>query len=583
MDISANDYNRYAAEAKEWAADNLGGDFKFRDCQIDCIVNIVNNVMKSVKTHVCEAPTGTGKSLIAFISAGVLAKYHNKSTYILCSDTALFKQYENDIARYNLSFGCVCGKDNYYCQKNGQSFSNGSCQQKGFSIKKVAVGDISERGDFALCSQSCKYLNALVKGHRSPVTVLTYQLWFCANSEEEDDEGVFNFSWKKRDLVICDEAHKLPDIVQSIYSPRINLKENAYLDNLIKYSKMLTSEALPERSDFEEVFRIMTLTMNKSNDSEAARSQNMIYCLNKYYKLLGAFYNVTSKYTESVRKSKQDYKVDQTKYLKAIVLYKQDYMIFTEYLNLIRELGTVWSVPSIINKDTIVYNCAQESKMVKAFFHNKTNCEFLMSATIGNLDNFRTMISSDDDKSFSASEADNGFDFSRSPIYYNDAYHKLSYREKTQNLPLVMRQIEKICSSYKGTHGIIQTGSYEFSKYVFDNASPSLKSRLISYNNASERKQAINNFESFHGKILIGPSLIEGLDFADDLCRFIIIMKLPYASLADRLVKAKMAVYPNWYTNDVVNKIIQGLGILWECGCQTRYGTGTVLVAGGAA
>ena len=37
-------------------------------------------------------------------------------------------------------------------------------------------------------------------------------------------------------------------------------------------------------------------------------------------------------------------------------------------------------------------------------------------------------------------------------------------------------------------------------------------------------------------------------------------MKVPYASLADRLVKSKMQVYPNWYINDVINKMVQGLG-----------------------
>ena len=220
----------------------------------------------------------------------------------------------------------------------------------------------------------------------------------------------------------------------------------------------------------------------------------------------------------------------------------------------------MWSIPSKLNEHTIVYNCSKEAQMVNTFFHKRTDCEFLMSATIGNLDNFRTMIASDDDENFSASEADNGFDFSRSPIFYNDNFHRLSYREKEANLPKVMEQIEEICKSYNGIHGIIQTGSYEFAKYVVDNASPGLRSRLLMYNNTSEKKQAINNFESFHGKILIGPSLLEGLNFADDLCRFIIVMKVPYASLADRLVKSKMQVYPNWYINDVINKMVQGLG-----------------------
>lgn len=559
MEISSFEYNQFASEAKEWADKYLGGDFKFRDCQIDCIVNIINNVLKKTKTHVCEAPTGTGKSLIAFIAAGVLAKYHDVASYILCSDTALFKQYENDIKKYNLDFGCVCGKDNYFCQKNGLSFSNGSCQHSQVSIKKLVEGDLGKHAQFALCSKSCKYINALRKGHTSKVTVLTYQLWFSANDDEPDNFVYDGHKWKRRGLVICDEAHKLPEIVQSLFSPKIDANDMTSVDMMLRYAA-LENLGVPDKRLFDQVFNVMKITMEKNYASEAARSKDMVMCLKRYKRLYDdlsiAYEDIVYKIEKGIRKKG----IELNTFMKAGTQFSQEWTVLKEYLYLIEKLGDIWAVPSLLNDHTIVFNCAKEAQMVKEFFHERSECEFLMSATIGNLDNFRTMIASDDDETFSASEADNGFDFSRSPIYYNDNYHRLSYREKEANLPKVMAQIEEICKSYRGIHGIIQTGSYEFSKYVFDNASPSLKSRLIIYNNATERKQAINNFENFHGKILIGPSLLEGLNFADDLCRFIIVMKVPYASLADRLVKSKMQVYPNWYINDVINKIVQGLG-----------------------
>ncbi len=559
MEINAFDYNTYAAEAKEWADKNLGGEFKFRDCQLDCIVNIVNNVVHKIKTHVCEAPTGTGKSLIAFIAAGVLADYHNVGTYILCSDTALFKQYENDIKRYNLDFGCVCGKDNYYCQKNGLQFSNSSCQNANVSLTKLITGEWNSDSRFALCSRNCKYVNALKQGHRAKVTVLTYQLWLSTGCDIPEDYQYSDYRWKKRGLVICDEAHKLPEIVQNMFSPRIDMDETTGIDSMIRYAA-LNNMDVPSRKYFEDTFKIMKLTMEKSYASESQRSKDMIMCLKRYKRLYDdlsiAYKDLEDKLEKNIRRRG----IDLNAFMKAGTTFNQEHMVIREYLTLINELGDIWAVPSKLNEHTILYNCAKEAQMVKTFFHGRTECEFLMSATIGNLDNFRTMIASDDDKDFSASEADNGFDFSRSPIFYNDNFHRLSYREKEKNLPKVMDQIEEICKSYQGIHGIIQTGSYEFAKYVVDNASPGLRSRLLMYNNTSEKKQAINNFESFHGKILIGPSLLEGLNFADDLCRFIIVLKVPYASLADRLVKSKMAVYPNWYINDVINKMVQGLG-----------------------
>lgn len=559
MEINAFDYNTYAAEAKEWADKNLGGEFKFRDCQLDCIVNIVNNVVHKIKTHVCEAPTGTGKSLIAFIAAGVLADYHNVGTYILCSDTALFKQYENDIKRYNLDFGCVCGKDNYYCQKNGLQFSNSSCQNANVSLTKLITGEWNSDSRFALCSKNCKYVNALKQGHRAKVTVLTYQLWLSTGCDIPEDYQYSDYRWKKRGLVICDEAHKLPEIVQNMFSPRIDMEETTGIDSMIRYAA-LNNMDVPSRKYFEDTFKVMKLTMEKSYASESQRSKDMVMCLKRYKRLYDdlsiAYKDLEDKLEKNIRRRG----IDLNAFMKAGTTFNQEHMVIREYLTLINELGDIWAVPSKLNEHTILYNCAKEAQMVKTFFHGRTECEFLMSATIGNLDNFRTMIASDDDKDFSASEADNGFDFSRSPIFYNDNFHRLSYREKEKNLPKVMDQIEEICKSYQGIHGIIQTGSYEFAKYVVDNASPGLRSRLLMYNNTSEKKQAINNFESFHGKILIGPSLLEGLNFADDLCRFIIVLKVPYASLADRLVKSKMAVYPNWYINDVINKMVQGLG-----------------------
>ena len=559
MEISAFDYNKYASEAKEWADKHLGGDFEFRDCQIDCIVNIINNVVHKVKTHVCEAPTGTGKSLIACIAAGVLADYHNVGTYILCSDTSLFKQYENDIKRLNLDFGCVCGKDNYYCQKNGLQFSNSQCQNANVSITKLVKGDFIGDSKFAMCSQNCKYINALVKGHRAKVTVLTYQLWLSTGSNDYDDYQYTDYRWKKRGLVICDEAHKLPEIVQNMFSPRIDMDETAGIDGMIRYASLNDIDT-PNRKHFEDVFKLMKLTMEKDYSSEAQRSKDMFICLKRYKKFYDDLSVAYDDLEEKLEKNQRRKGIDLNAFMKAGTIFSQEHLVLGEYIDLIEELGTVWSIPSKLNEHTIVYNCSKEAQMVDTFFHKRTDCEFLMSATIGNLDNFRTMIASDDDESFSASEADNGFDFSRSPIFYNDNLHRLSYREKEKNLPKVMEQIEEICRSYNGIHGIIQTGSYEFAKYVVDNASPGLRSRLLMYNNTSEKKQAINNFESFHGKILIGPSLLEGLNFADDLCRFIIVMKVPYASLADRLVKSKMQVYPNWYINDVINKMVQGLG-----------------------
>ena len=58
----------------------------------------------------------------------------------------------------------------------------------------------------------------------------------------------------------------------------------------------------------------------------------------------------------------------------------------------------------------------------------------------------------------------------------------------------------------------------------------------------------------------MGPSLIEGLSLNDDLCRFQIIMKIPYPSLADKFISAKQKFNPQWYSETASIAMLQGVG-----------------------
>ena len=104
---------------KEWAADNIGESFTFRQNQLEAIGYIINSVVNNkFKVNTIQAPTGTGKSLICIISAGVLSKYYNLKSYILASDLYLWQQYADAIDKYHLKeFGYLKGSQgNYYCK-----------------------------------------------------------------------------------------------------------------------------------------------------------------------------------------------------------------------------------------------------------------------------------------------------------------------------------------------------------------------------------------------------------------------------------------------------------------------------------
>ena len=118
----------------------------------------------------------------------------------------------------------------------------------------------------------------------------------------------------------------------------------------------------------------------------------------------------------------------------------------------------------------------------------------------------------------------------------------------------------KLIENYKTYIVIIQTASYDLAKEFVKDAPKSLKNRFLLYENSLEKTDLIKQHKNSTNTILIGPSLSEGVDLPGDLCRFIIILKVPYASLADKLVKAKMNLFPDWYKSDASNNIIQGIG-----------------------
>ena len=60
--------------------------------------------------------------------------------------------------------------------------------------------------------------------------------------------------------------------------------------------------------------------------------------------------------------------------------------------------------------------------------------------------------------------------------------------------------------------------------------------------------------------ILVGPTLNTGIDLPGDECRFIIILKVPYPSLANKLVNERNRLFPLWYNTHTSNEIIQGIG-----------------------
>ena len=538
----------------DWVKENMDESFVFRPFQKETILTLIENVITGKKVQVMEAPTGSGKSYIAMIAAGVLYQHFKKTSYILVSDTALFKQYEKDLDKFNLRWGHICGKDNYLCSQNGECFSNGKCQLNGISIQKLS-DPISAKDEGYFCATNCKYIKEHRKAMGSPITVMTYQLWFINMCLMVNIDTA---KFPEKDVIICDEAHKLSDIVQTVFSPRISMGEMEYLKVIDNYLEGLDSldNNIPRYNKINQTYEVMKMVYNKPYDDPYEKKRDLKMLFDRFASFFASLSEVYKDMCEFIKTEphpQQYYKV-----LKAFRSMINDYCCMKLYQEVIYKKGIQNFIPSVTSDEVVVFNCACEGELIKETFHKAAKQEILMSATIGDADIYMDLIGASTFDTY-AMEVPSIFDFTKSPIYFGNG-HKMSYTEKAASLPFILEQIKQVLEKHRNERGIIHSGTYEISRAIYDSLPPSIKSRIVFYNSSKGRSEAIAQYKKFSNKILMGPSILEGLDFDGDLCRFIIIAKLPYASLGNNLVKAKMELYPNWYPYDCVNKITQGIG-----------------------
>ena len=136
----------------------------------------------------------------------------------------------------------------------------------------------------------------------------------------------------------------------------------------------------------------------------------------------------------------------------------------------------------------------------------------------------------------------------------------MSMSQKEKNLPWMQAKIDEILTNHPEENGIIHTGSYENSIKVFEALSDDNKKRVLVYQNSQEKETVLQKFIAEKNLILMGPSILEGLDLAAEKSRFQVFLKVPFPSMGDKFVAAKMSYQPDWYDWKTVISVLQGVG-----------------------
>lgn len=241
---------------KNWVSDYIGPDFSFREYQESTIYNICSNILdKEHSTQIIEAPTGSGKSLLLIISAGVLLRYYGIKSYILCSDLFLWKQYDDFIfshPRILSEFGSIKGQTgNYICSENNEDIRNAKCR-----IAKVSWSELYDGNRDFPCAGTCRYIQARKKAIDSGVTLMTYQLYINTvariNKNEDGKSNVYG-GFSQRPVIFCDECHNIPGIVSGRLSPQISMSSVEHFKALYDYNIEFNSGLFADQSECENL------------------------------------------------------------------------------------------------------------------------------------------------------------------------------------------------------------------------------------------------------------------------------------------------------------------------------------------
>jgi len=464
-------------------------------------LDIIKRAYESEKKIVVIcAPTGFGKSLTNMI----VGRLHNRFCY-LCSSKQLQEQLRHDFPEVKV----MKGRNNFPCNLvHGRSAADCThtestpCQYKG-----------------KRCSTSCNYEVQKCEVAQYPYQVLNYAYFLY----EANYVGTFS----EYPVMICDEADTLDGLLTSFISLDISNKQiyELHLDPP-RYVTSTAKDGLSSWSDWalytRDIIKKQTLALER--ELEYTSDDDIQTATIRKHKTLT---NLSAKLDIFISTVDANWLFSDTS--------SSSYS------------GSGWSF-----KPTWL----QESLSTPFFFRHAEKF-ILTSATFPPADVLAmTLGVSPGDIDYW--EVTTAFDPAHRPVYL-DPVGDLSYKTIDHDLPKVIDRISEILLKYPNQHGIIHTSSWKVARAVMALKDP----RLISHENGVDKTAIMQDFYNIENSVLVSPSSVRGLDLPDDECRFSIIAKAPYLSIADKMINARTyssTLGKKWYASQCAQQIVQACG-----------------------
>lgn len=485
---------------------------------------LINNVEKAFsagyKYVIVSAPTGSGKSFLAATLANFSSNPTAEFKQLINSYKAFKQDYTGNFVNEieclkEPPFGAFALtitkslQDQYKGLFNDVPFlkgkSNYQCMvDEMYDVETAPCVFLPKIKENCWQKNICPYFSSRNIALTSKFSVLNYKMFLHLPNHV-----------KRKNYIICDEASELEEELVRQFTVNVDYQRllncGVIIKPLLSESHKISYEWMLDIS-FKISERIDSLTRKSQRDTNPAIGdrKSILYLKNLYKSILDA---------ESLWQ-----KIE-------------------------------WVITKSGNNAT--FTPVKANKLASCIFDYADHI-LLMSATIIDHKNFAQSLGI---TKYQYIEAESTFDPKKSPIYVTDK-NKLNFNNTTRVLPQIAKQIKEICEMHKTNKGIIHTHSNEITRQLKKYLNGD---RFLFRDEFSTNEHILDkHYKSLEPTILVSPSLTHGIDLKDDLARFCIVVKLPYLPLGDKRIKKLFDRDKNWYTNAMLNILVQ------MCGRTTR-------------
>jgi ATP-dependent DNA helicase DinG len=422
------------------------------------------------------------------------------------------KSLQDQLADDFTSIPMVKGRANYPCQEYPDMFP------------QYTADDCPLEGDDKKsCKKHCPYEIAKRHALRSPLAILNTSYFIT--------EANYVGGFAARNMVVVDEADRLEDTITKFVEISVSdrMIDRMSLD-LPRYVTVYDSwvewagRTLPK----------VTTHLAKLTDM-AKRSNSTDLAINKQIKIATNFHRKLSSFSDFVTPD--------------------------------------WIYQTVTNKfgNTYQFKPIWLSTISSPVFWDHASKFVLMSATILSAPDMANLLGIPRDYHYLPIPSQ--FDPARRQVIYRPVAN-LTHKTSAEEFPHIIEEVQRILDAHPDSKGLIHTVSYSNARKLVD----AIRSpRFVTHDSGPNRQAILEDFKrSPLPLVLISPSMDRGIDLPDDQCRFIIIVKVPYADLGDKQVQSRFHSGPTgkrWYVWSTACTLVQmtGRGMRHESDQCTSY------------